>query len=436
MAFTDGSTPATDDVEWKEDTNDNGNFAAPSGDFLATPNKKWHFINYSQKDKSHGVNGYDGLRTYDPSAGIAEITLTGGAFPATKSATSGDGIGPYLALWKQRLWATKADELNYAVYASDLNSNSVWQASTRLDFDDDQGGIITGIRPWNDVLLIFKDTGIFRFIGDIEFLDTAQTTLLSDYGCVAAESITTTPYGIMYLARDGLRLTDGQDTQGVELSEPIRADFVGAASQTIYSDCLGDYTPRKHQYWMKLSSTSGIRTMQRVNLSEGEYWAWADVTGKTAVSEITVGQAESDNGRIFLGDTAGKYWEADTGLVDNDDGVETSFDPTIKFAFSPISQNKMYGRVVRARLVYRGKSTCNLRLYGDDSDGAATSRTMGTDFVDARLQSVDLAIASPGTHYQWVSAQIRLPDESYRAELHSLELDIKTRGRRVRNVNI
>ena len=47
----------------------------------------------------------------------------------------------------------------------------------------------------------------------------------------------------MYLARDGLRLTDGQDTQGVELSEPIRADFVGAASQTIYSDCLGDYTP-------------------------------------------------------------------------------------------------------------------------------------------------------------------------------------------------
>jgi hypothetical protein len=138
--------------------------------------------------------------------------------------------GPYITAYKSQLVATRNDSLGHLVFASDVNSDVTWDSTNSFSVNDPQGGFITGLVPFGGALLIFRQTSIWRFDGVITAsgVDSAKLERISDEGCVAPKSIAVTPFGVIYVGRSGVFLTDGTTTPPVELSRPIRGLFVSA----------------------------------------------------------------------------------------------------------------------------------------------------------------------------------------------------------------
>lgn len=139
-------------------------------------------------------------------------------------------VGPYVTVYKSQLVTTKNDALGYLVAASNVNSDLTWDSTNSLSVNDPQGGFITGLVPFGGALLIFRQTSIWRFDGVITStgVDSGKLERISDEGCVAPKSIAVTPFGVIYVGRTGVFLTDGTATPPTELSRPIRGLFVQA----------------------------------------------------------------------------------------------------------------------------------------------------------------------------------------------------------------
>lgn len=431
VAYEDGGV-----VKFNHDTDNDGRMNGLASSFNAQTGQKWRFVNFPQKGVSYGVNGYNGLRSYNGTA-LAQVTLSGGVFAATNS-----DIGPFLAVWKRRLWVTKRDQIAYSVYASALDSDSSFPPSNHLRADDPEGGDIVGIVPWNDVLLIFKTTRIFRFVGSIENVLNSQLTPFSNYGCVAPDTIRTTPYGVMYLARDGLRVTDGHDSIGVDLSAPLRSLFVSPATQSLYPNALGCYAARKHQYFLKLDSSSlAPYVLQKLEVSpEGARWAWSHFTGEgwTTITELAVGEAEGDNGIIYAGDSAGKFWELDAATLnqDDDNGTLSPIDIVVQTPYLPMHPQLWLGRATRCQLVYRGSSSARVALrYNALETADAHLFSIGAEWPDARMQIRERAIPGGRNHGQYLSTEITLSQDSHQAELHHILVHVAMRGPLARRVH-
>lgn len=410
-------------VNFKKDTNDDGIFEAVTGDFNAQTGQAWQIVNWPTKNAAYGVNGYNGLRKYDGS--LTEMTLVSSAFAAT-----GSDIGPYITVWKDRLWFTKLSELNYSVYATDINSDTTISSSNHLSLNEPKGGNITGLAPFGDLILLFKDSAIFIFVGGLT--TGGQLTPFYAKGCVAPRTIQVSPHGVFYLARDGLFLTDGRSLPGLELSLPIRTLFVSPSGQTTYDTAIGQWYERKQQYHLKLDPSSATTyVLQRIETVNGPSWAWATFTNFAATAMATAESAD-DNGRLYLGDSAGKVWEADTGTEDDDDGTTSTIPILFQTPFVQITPEGLLGRAVRAGVLYRGKSTVKVEIRYD-SDTAGSLTTIGWDHPDHRYQSWRRPITSH-RHGRFISALMTLPTSSYETEFHTLDLEVDVRGPRAREI--
>ena len=447
VAYENGSG----NITFKHDTNDDGTLEVISGVPTTTTGARWHFATWPSQDATYMVStaasGADGLRKYDPGAGtpITTVSLTG---------VSVDG--PYLTVWKDRLWVTKASELNYSVYASELNDPTTFPATNQLSVNDPEGGIITGLVAFGDSLLIFKNTGIWRFTGDIEFSDSSsQLTQYSDVGCIAPETIENIPgIGIIFLSQYGLRLTDGQDPHPFDVSYSILPNFITPSTQSAYSSAFGKYHPRKGIYYLFLSSAttpyklsffSSTPVGSPRGRSDKFLWSkdsWFQSQANTNNSTITPycltnETSEGDNGDFFVGDSQGKIWKVDYGVVDSDtvSSVVTDYSiyPKIQTAFVPM--DAQLGRMSRAGRFYisfRGKTTVQCEVRFDHSTSAAASFSIGQDTPGYIYQQVWRAVS---THSSWgrlASAVVTLPSDSYESELDKIVLEIINRGGRVR----
>lgn len=199
-------------VNFRHDTADNGTFGTITGAFNAATGKRWRFVNWPQKEASFGVNGADGLYSYNGT--LAPVSITGVAVD-----------GPYIALWKNRLWSTKANELPFSLYASDLASATNWTGTQQLSLNDATGNLITGITPdpTGDYLIGTKEQSLWHFWGtfnlvmaDLESSQTKDAWL---------ELSPAHRLGIIYVGRHGVYLNSGSQPVGIEISAPIRGVF-------------------------------------------------------------------------------------------------------------------------------------------------------------------------------------------------------------------
>lgn len=420
--------PAIPAVGFQHDTNNDGILEPVTGTFPAQTGVIWQFVNNPTLDASYGVNGYNGLRKYTGTT-LSEVTLSGGVFAPT-----GSDIGPHITVGQQRMWVTKRDSLNHLIYFSDVDRDDVFR-SAAISLNDPSGGTIMGIVPWRDAMLFAKTTGWWRFFGDPEF--GFEVHPYSERGCVAPRTIDVSPYGVFYLAADGLYMTDGADPSGVEMSQALNPLFLTPAGQTLYPNAIGKWMQRKEQYWLKLSPADDILyVLQRVVTPEGPLWLWSQWTNM-ASTELSVLDASADNYTPMIGDADGLTWEGDIGTIDSDVFEETPIPIEIQTAFIPFEGGGLsYGRIIRAQAVFRSRQTLTLKVFYDAKTAVAAQESIGLATPDVRMQYMDVPITNQGQHGQWVSIGAQLPESSYEVELYRFTLDAALRGPSLRRKDV
>ena len=423
----------SDKIHHQHDATNTGILTALTGDAAnpldadALPSQ---WITFPEKDAAYAVNGANGLKKYDGSE-ISEVSLAaGGAFGATGSA-----IGPYITLHKQQLWVTDGANPNSRLYAFRIASDNTVPATNQLLIEDPRGGRITGLSPWNDLLLIFKDTGIFRFSGSIQFLQNASVDPVSSYGCIAPRSIAVTPDGVMYLSRDGLRLTDGQHSRGLDVSPAIRPLFVSPGTQHLYKSAVASFSLRKNQYRINLDGGDTVHILQRLEMPSGPVWLWSTASDM----EVTVfadAEGGDDNGRVYAGDGDGKTWEIDVGEQDIDGSQITDWDLVVQVPFSRASDPAvmMFGQVTKVAVEWVSGHPIEVNCYYDNRKAIAHQYRIGLNYPndEPQLQYAERPVTENRGMGRWVSTRVTIRKASYKEEIHQINTNVSLRGIRAR----
>jgi hypothetical protein len=365
-------------VNFRHDTADNGTFAAVTGAFNAASGQAWRFVNWPQKEASFGVNGVNGLYAYNGT--LAPVTITGVAVD-----------GPYMALWKNRLWATKKAELPFSVYASDLFTADHWTGTQQLSLNDATGNNITGISPdpTGDYLVMAKQQSLWHFWGDIALGDGGLRKF-SDQGCIAPDTLALTDWGVLYVGRQGVYLNSGSQSVGLEISAPIRGLFKTTTGDNVYPDAVGAWYKRRQQYWLKLAPTDpDTYILQRVAVynattgqESGAVWLWSKFTAMPFRSAAGWDGA-NDDARLLVGDRMGQVWQVDTGNTDN-------ALPYVLYIRSHRllldAAERRVGRVAGAEISYLGNNPVTVAVTYDESAGADATLVLGASQADSSLQ--------------------------------------------------
>lgn len=399
---------------------------------------RWSFANWPAKNKTFIVSTSGTLREWNGTA-VSSVTASG------SNQVNLAKLGPYITVHKARLFATHVDELNYSVYASDVNDETTWLSASHLSVNDPQGGAITGLQSFNDFLLIFKEGSLWRFVGDISTTLDAQLSLYSDRGCVAPDSIAVSPYGIFYVGRNGVYITEGTSPNPPDLSLPIKDLFISKTASNNYPNAVGRWYQNKQQYVLKLDPTaSDAYVLQRLEiLAENPYvdsrsrvvWLWSHHTSLPMIS-AAVWESETDDGRLITGDTDGYVHIYDNGTTD--DG--TAIVATLQTASIPIDNTQSRnpardaqfrtGRAKQVKVLHKASAAISGEiLYDQASPGAGASFTVGGSTLAQKFPRA--IISNQSLVGRFVSFWIRNTSSSADFELHAIDAKTRLMARRV-----
>lgn len=385
----------------------------------------WRFVNWPARGFAYGVNGEYGLWLYD--GAMVEVILQG--------MLSGTGLelGPYITLWRGRLWFTFVPEIQYSVYVVDVVPETAdvvrnIEVVSQVSVNDQQGGEIVGIEGFRDTLLIFKNTSLWAFVGDPRFADGGQLTMYSTKGCVAPRSIAPTQYGVIFVSADGVYITDGQ-SEPVELSPQLRPLFVGPEAGGPYTDAVGGWDDVRQRYYVRLSPNDDrVYVLHRILTAEGPTWAWSVYT--IPCSAIGVASSEVDSGQVMFGTAAGKLLLLDqptTSDIDGLAGTQTPIDLAIKTVSAPLSRELYIGRVYEVEVVYRGRHAVVVGVEYDANPADAALISVGESVPTDRLIASRRGIES--TRYgKFASVHLSIPEGGCNVEIYGIDLEVKYRG--------
>lgn len=148
----------------------------------------------------------------------------------------------------------------YTVHISTATSIEQFALGESITLPQD-GGQITGIKAHYTMLLVFRERSL-----DVIDSSLTATTLLSGVECIATHSACSTPYGLVFAAREGIYLVQG--------------GIVGGA--TVKVQKLSDH-PTISDIWVRQVSPSGpllARACATWNSQRHEYWLQVPPNGE------------------------------------------------------------------------------------------------------------------------------------------------------------
>lgn len=168
----------------------------------------------------------------------------------------------YLTYAGNRIWCvTVAGDVRWCA----IGNPTSWPSENVTKFDPSDGGDLSGIGTIGPYVLVFKPTKVWK----IYDLDTSANTPLSRaVGCVSHRSIVETPKGTLWLSRDGVYSTDGNDVAKVSeaINPTLRALPAGTLGNAAATYFEGHY--------LLSCSTSGGRNniVFDLDLETGAWW--------------------------------------------------------------------------------------------------------------------------------------------------------------------
>ena len=432
VAYDDGSNAL-----FKHATNDSTTYAAPSGAPTLTKDTSFNFANFPGTDITYITNGVDAPYSYDVNAGTVMAAWT---------PTNLTPRGRAITVWANRVWCAHSDNI---LYATNNGNPGVITTTEALAFDSARGGEILNVFGYGDVLITITDTGCFRFTGQISAstIDSSDFLEYSTVGGVGERSACLTDYGVAYGARDGIYLTNGFGAN-VNIAAPIMELWPAAG----YPDMVVRWDPAEQQLRVRLQATDdycwvatrvdlrlGTSPSSRPILRAGSsisptqfyvkavtnkniVWAWAKHLN-TPMADGTAYPGAVDSGQFISGDTAGKLWLQNDGLLDD----ETDVIPLIETAPIPVSDRyQENGLVDVVRITYKGRHSCIATINMDNRGvrhptiPVPIGETSDDDdrIVDGWIRMWDMSNKGVRT-----DVEIRLPRRGKEAELHSILID-------------
>ena len=407
VAFQNGGV-----VEMRHDTIGNGTFSPVTGGGPFAAGRPWYFTNWPSKSTTFAANGADSMRAYNG------VVTDLGSTPKR---------GPYLTVWQSHLWATDPLELNYSVYCSDTDDETVWPPENHLNVSDAQGGLIVGLRGWQDRLIILKTTGLWSFFGDIDLPVSSNLQQYSDVGCVAPRSIDVCPEGILYQGRDGIYLTDGTRSVPAEISRPIRPQFLTPATQQVWDTAVGLWYPRRRQYWTALASGIWPLMIATRRASGAEPpWAWATYGFSLSATAACTWDSENEDGRLLIGESDGQVWTVDTGSTDNGLPIQTIAKITPRY-LDPALQRT--GRVYSVKCLHRASRPLGGYVEYDSSGAGDVTFILGSATPGTKDSRATLwgDLSKQG---RFAAVELVNSGDSYEFELYRLDLETRLHSAR------
>lgn len=400
-----------------------GAYSPITGGTYADPSRRPVVVAWPQKGALFLFDGINPVKRFNgvDIADVATLEVAdGGAGIAPKK-------GPFACLHRNRLWASDPGESQFSVYGSDINDERNWRPSVQLSCNDSRGGKITGLASFQETLVILKDTALFAFDGDP---DVGGTLVEYDSnGCIAPDTVQVTPFGVIYLARDGLRITDGRGSQ--LLSRPVRPLFRSRSSDTTYTDAVGVYFQRREQYWIKLDPAAAEGyILHRVTFpttdGDADKLCWSR-NPALPMNCGTCWPGSEDAGELYIGDVAGEVWQRDTGTSDN--GV--AFLSIIRTQERLLDRDRRMGRVIQLRPLFRGEFAI---IMGIRYDQAASEQigllAAGEALAAAEYQEPRVWISDMANFGRYLSLTV-VANGAAAFELHRIDADVRLRGARV-----
>lgn len=303
------------------------------------------------------VAGVDGVNTPFTWNGTTFVEMTG---------APSDVVGAsFIAYHKNQMFFAKGEVLTFTSPYTDSDFSAA-NGSGVINV----GGVITGIIPFREALVIFTDKTISQLVGNT-LQDFVLQPVTKNVGCVAPDTIQEIGGDVIFLGPEGLRLFSATDRVGDfnlgVVSKPIQNEMTALiAASSSFASCV---IKQKSQYrilgynatGLSTSNSKGVLGTQMVG-DNTSTMAWAETVGIKAY--VADGDYENQTETLVFAHDDGYIYEMESG---------NSFDGTniiASFATPFVSINDPRIR----------KTFYKLFLYTDPQGGVTTSVNLKLDF--------------------------------------------------------
>lgn len=158
------------------------------------------------------------------------------------------------ASWNSSFWLGGGESTPTRIIYSVQGLPEQFPAFNYFDVGVREGGHITALYPYYDVLLVFRERSIDAVFANASGDGFTCTTIKKDLGTTATNSIKLIPgYGIMFLNKDGFWLIKGGLRGGAELQienmSPMIEKEMGRLSKNALARATAAYSDREKEYW-------------------------------------------------------------------------------------------------------------------------------------------------------------------------------------------
>jgi hypothetical protein len=225
--------------------------------------KTWYWVVFN--DKAIGVNGDTTGGTVGNAVKV-DSTLAG----ATLKDLSVDAAQPkfkYIDVGNNRVFGVDADSPNTLVASKlgDAETADAWSATGIAGFysaniGGDEGGRITGIKLYQNQLVVFKRRRIYAVTFGSPNTDTSQweiRQLVNNVGCISQNSVQEVLGDLIFLSDEGLMSLRRLVSAGGDVERALLSENVPALRQVPRSreDYPATIIPSKSQYLISIPTT-------------------------------------------------------------------------------------------------------------------------------------------------------------------------------------
>ena len=299
----------------------------------------------------------------------------------------------YCATWNNSIWLAGGEQNPYGIIYSKGGAPEQFSAFNTFDVGLREGGAITALVPFYDVLLVFRERSIEMITYNAG--QYSISTLDSNIGTTATNTIKLVGgIGIMFLTKDGVFSLSGSVRGGAEYK-------VSRMSDLIEKD-IG-----------RLSFSALPRATATYSEREKEYWVHFPIDGET----------ENSRGAVYHLQNMEWSFRYGTGLYEDDNGMpytHLATDPNgwIIIGLRPKITADLTGR--------RGAPGVGLQVW---SASRYSGWTLSNPVVDPQGGTTTYTMTPIAKETDtWISSWNDFGDDSKKKRIISVELEVITSG--------
>lgn len=250
-------------------------------------------------------------------------------------------------------------KLPYRIYKSEGFCPYRVSDFAAVDIPERRGAGITGIEEWFQYLMVWTPDGMYT----VDKLFTQVPIRRSDKGCIAEKSVQHTPYGVVWLSRDGLMMGNISQVDD-KFFRPINPLFTPYTEDEL-ANAIGVYREDYYYLFFDPSNASGGR-VACCYLPDRLFSEFQ--SDALDVKSVCMWQGDEDNNVIMIGRTNGEIAKFLDGETDNGTAIGT--DLRTKDFSEPGIQHDKYARALYmsvAKLGATGNATLTPYFYAGQS---------------------------------------------------------------------